>query len=163
MKTAILKSVLCVAILFASALNMNLMAQEKFVTNDVMTGDLVTSKIIYRQDGALYRHMKHDFKYDDQNRVVEKETFKWDSNKEEWMPYCKIDLTYTSDQVVLNYGKWNKKSKAYNEAQERNVYELDGFNIPIAYQNYKWNGQNEEWKIVEDLKFSTGEVFYAIN
>lgn len=163
MKTTILKSALCVAIAFASVLNMNLMAQDKFITNDVMTGDLVTSKIVYRHDGSLYRHIKHDFKYDDQNRVIEKETFKWNSSKDEWVPYCKINLTYTSDQVVMNYGKWNNKSKAYNEAQERNVYELDGFSIPVAYQNYKWNGQEGEWKIVEDVRLSDTSVLYAIN
>lgn len=132
MKTAILRSVWCVAIVFASALYTNLMAQDTFITNDVMTGELLTSKVIYRNDGSLHHHMKHDYKYDDQNRMIEKETFKWDSYKNEWMPYCKIDFTYTSDQVIMNYGKWNKKAKAYNEAIERNVYKLDEFSIPVA-------------------------------
>lgn len=163
MKTTLLKSALCVAIMFASALNFNLMAQETFITNDVMTGDQVTSRIVYRQDGALYRHMKHDFTYDSQNRVVEKETFKWDSRKEEWMPYCKTNFTYTSDQVIMDYAKWSKKSKAYNEGNERSVYEIDGFSNPVAYQNYKWDIQNDEWKIVEDMKFSNTDVLYAIN
>lgn len=163
MKTTILKSVLCVAIIFASALNTNLMAQEQFVTNNVMTGNLVTSKVIYRQNGALYRHMKHDFKYDNQNRVIEKETFKWDSFKEVWMPYCKTSFTYTSDQVIMDYAKWNKRSKAYNEGSERNVYELDGFNVPVAFQNYKWDNQVSNWKIVENVQFASANTLYAIN
>ena len=33
-------------------------------------GDLVVSKVIYRLDGSLYRHMKYDFTYDDQKRVT---------------------------------------------------------------------------------------------
>ena len=163
MMTTILKSVMCVALVFASAFNTSLMAQDNFVTNDVVTGDQVTSKIIYRNDGALHRHMKHDFKYDDQNRVVEKETFKWDSSKNDWTPYCKISLTYNSDQVIMEYAKWSKKSKGYTEGTERNVYEIDGFNIPVAFQNYKWDNQNGDWKIAEDLRFANANTLYAIN
>lgn len=161
MKTILLKAVVCVTLVFAGALNVDLKAQDQFITNDVKTGELVTSKIVYRQNGALYRHMKHDFKYDNQNRVVEKETFKWDSRKEDWMPYCKVEFSYTSDQVVMNYGKWSKKDKAYTESQERTVYALDGFNVPVAYQNYKWNGQNGNWKIVNDIKLNSANVLLA--
>lgn len=163
MKTTLLKSVVCVAILFASVLNSNLMAQDKFVTNDVMTGELVTSKIVYRHDGFLYRHMKHDFTYDDQNRVVVKESFKWDASKNEWMPYTKINLTYNTDQVVMNYAKWNVKDGIYNYLQEKNVYELNATNVPVAYQNYKLDSKEGKWKIVEDLKFVQDNVLYAIN
>lgn len=163
MKTTILRSVLCVAIAFASVLNFDVMAQDKFVTNDVMAGELVASKIIYRHDGMLYRHMKHDFKYDNQSRVIEKETFKWDSGKDAWVPYTKVDLTYALDQVVMNYAKWNKKDKAYNEAPERNIYELNATNVPVAYQNYKWNNHSGEWKIVEDFRFVQTDILYAIN
>lgn len=161
MKTTLLKSVLFVAIAFASVLNFNVMAQDKFITNDVMTGELLTSKIIYRHNGSLYNHMKHDFKYDNENRVVEKETFKWDSNKEEWVPFCKINLNYSADQVVMDYGKWNKKEKAYTDAQERSVYALDGFSIPVAYQNYKWNNLVGEWKITNNVRFTDTNVLLA--
>lgn len=161
MKTTLLKSVLCVAIAFASVLGTNVMAQENFITNDVMTGDLVTSKIVYRQDGALYRHMKHDFTYDSQNRVIEKETFKWDSQKDQWAPHCKISFTYTDDQVMMDYAKWNKKDKAYTASQERTVYALNEFKSPVAYQNYKWNVQSGEWKIANNVRFSDTPVLLA--
>ena len=163
MKTTLLKAVVCVTLVFASVLNSNVMAQDKFVTNDVMDGELVASKVIYRHDGMLYRHMKNNFKYDDQNRVVEKEALKWDSSKETWVPYTKTTMTYSSDQVMMSLAKWDEKGKMYSEAKEKNVYELDGSNTPVAYQNYKWNDRNDEWKIVEDVRFSTSDVLYAIN
>lgn len=158
MKTILLKAVVCVTLVFAGVLNADLKAQDTFITNDVMTGDLVTSKIVYRQSDGLHRHMKHDFKYDDQSRMIEKETFKWDSVKEDWVPYCKIEFSYTSDQVVMDYAKWNKKAKAYNEEQERSIYELDSFNIPVAYQNYKWNNGDNEWKMVDNIMLSSANV-----
>ncbi|NDV81669.1 DUF3836 domain-containing protein [Bacteroides sp. 51] len=163
MKATLLKAVVCVTLVFASVLNSNVMAQDKFVTNDVMAGELVSSKVIYRHDGMLYRHMKHDFTYDDQNRVVEKEMFKWDSGKEVWVPCSKIALNYTLGQVEMNLAKWNEKDKMYNEAQEKNVYQMDLANLPIAYQNYKWNERSGEWKIAEDYRFGSTAVMYAIN
>ena len=163
MKATLLKAVVCVTLVFAGVLNADLKAQDKFVTNDVMTGELVTSKVVYRHDGMLYPHMKHNFMYDDQNRVVEKETLKWDSTKKEWTPYTIINLTYTSDQVLMDYAKWSNKAKAYNDAKERTIYELNATNIPVAYQSYEWNAQGSNWKIVDDLKLAQADVLYVIN
>lgn len=163
MKTTLLKAVVCVTLVFASVLNFNVMAQNKFFTNDVMAGEQVASKIIYRHDGMLYHHIKHDFKYDDQNRMIEKETFKWDSSREVWVPSSKTSLNYASGQIVMSLAKWNEKGKMYNDAQEKNIYEIDELNTPIAYQNYKWSSQIGEWKIVEDMRFSSADALYAIN
>jgi len=163
MKATLLKAVVCVTLVFAGVLNADLKAQDKFVTNDVMTGEQVTSKIIYRYDNVLYHYMKHDFKYDDQNQVVEKEAFKWSSSAERWVPYYKVSITYTLDQVVMNYAKWNEKEKAYNGAQEKSVYELDALNVAVAYQNYKKNAYEGDWKIVEDLRFDPVDVLQASN
>lgn len=161
MKATLLKAVVCVTLVFAGVLNADLKAQDKFVTNDVMTGEQVTSKIIYRYDNVLYRYLKYDFKYDNQNNMVEKEAFKWNASTENWVPYYKINVAYTFDQVVMNYAKWNEKEKAYNGEQEKSVYELDALNVAVAYQNYKKNDYKKEWKIVEDLKFAPVDVLQA--
>ena len=163
MKTTFLRAIVCVTLVFTGVLNADLKAQDKFVTNDVMIGEQITSKIIYRHDGMLYRHMKHNFIYDDQNRVVGKETFKWDSRKNDWVPYCTVNLTYTTDQVIMNYAKWNAKNKAYNKAQEKNIYELDAFDAPVAYQNYKQNTRSGDWEIIKDLRFASVGVLHANN
>lgn len=163
MKATLLKSVVCFTLVLAGALNSNVMAADQFVTNDVMSGQQVASRVIYRHDGMLYRHMKNDFKYDAQGRVVEKETLKWNSTKEAWMPYTKISLTYTSDRVVMNYARWNAKDQTYTDRQEKNVYEVDAANVPVAYQNYKWNDLAGEWKIAEDYRFGTTTSLYAIH
>ena len=71
-----------------------------FITNEETVGDLVVSKVIYRLDGSLYRHMKYDFTYDDQKRMATKEAFKWDASTDKWLPYFKIDYTYSSNESL---------------------------------------------------------------
>ena len=94
MKTTVLfRMMVLVAMVVAGIANTELKAQDNnFITNEEKVDDLVVSKVIYRLDGSLYRHMKYDFTYDDQKRVAAKEAFKWDSSTEKWIPYFKIDI-----------------------------------------------------------------------
>ena len=108
MKTTVLfRMMVLVAMVVAGIANTELKAQDNnFITNEEKVDDLVVSKVIYRLDGSLYRHMKYDFTYDDQKRVTAKEAFKWDSSTEKWIPYFKIDYTYSSNEITLVYARW---------------------------------------------------------
>ena len=98
MKTTVLfRMIVLVAMVFAGIANTTVKAQgNNFITNEEKVDDLVVSKVIYRLDGSLYRHMKYDFTYDDQKRMSSKEAFKWDASTEKWIPYFKIDYTLNS-------------------------------------------------------------------
>lgn len=72
--TSLFKAVALVAIMVASVLNSEVKAQDGFITNQVMNGELVASKTIFKQEGSyLQRHMQYTFTYDDQNRLISKE------------------------------------------------------------------------------------------
>lgn len=92
MKTTVLfRMIVLVAMVFAGIANTTVKAQgNNFITNEERVDDLVVSKVIYRLDGSLYRHMKYDFTYDDQKRMSSKEAFKWDASTEKWIPYFKL-------------------------------------------------------------------------
>ena len=63
--TVFFRMIVLAAMAVIGITNAELKAQEEnFVTNEIKDGDLVTSKVIYRMDGSLYRHMKYDFSYD---------------------------------------------------------------------------------------------------
>ena len=148
MKTTVLfRMMVLVAMVVAGIANTELKAQDNnFITNEEKVDDLVVSKVIYRLDGSLYRHMKYDFTYDDQKRVTAKEAFKWDSSTEKWIPYFKIDYAYSSNEITLVYARWNNSHRAYDDSVEKSVYELNDANMPIAYMNYKWN----DYKWIEE-------------
>lgn len=149
MKTTVFfRMIVLVAMTITGIANTDLRAQESnFVTNEVKEGDLVTSKVIYRMDGSLHRHMKYDFSYDNQNRITGKEAFKWDGSHEKWVPYFKITYLYGGSEITMEYARWNERRKAYIDSVEKTVYEMNEQNMPIAYMNYKWNESGSDWTV----------------
>lgn len=143
----ILKTVVFGAIVLVSITGTQLNAQDKFVTNEVKTGELVTEKTIYKADGSLHRHMKYNYAYDNEGKMTMKEAFKWDGALEVWNPYYKITYQYTGNEIVMEYARWDDKSKDYGMLKERSVYEWNEANMPTAYMNYKWNASEKDWKL----------------
>ena len=106
MKTTVLfRMIVLVAMVFAGISNATVKAQNNnFITNEETVGDLVVSKVIYRLDGSLYRHMKYDFTYDDQKRMATKEAFKWDASTDKVFIKGSLPLTKgcrTSRLIIL--------------------------------------------------------------
>ena len=136
--TSLFKAVALVTLMIASVLNSEIKAQDEFITNKVMNGELVASKTIFKQEGSyLHRYMQYTFAYDDQNRLVSKEASKWDGTKGTWAPYFKITFQYSDNEIITNYARWNKSHKAYDEAIQKNVYELNDKNMPTVYRTHK--------------------------
>lgn len=149
MKTTVFfRMMVLVAMVVTGIAGAELKAQDsEFVTNEITDGDLVTSKVIYRMDGALYRHMKYDFSYDDQERMIAKEAFKWNGGTDKWVPYFKITYLYADNEIIMEYARWNERHRAYIDSVEKSVYELNEDNMPVAYINYKWNGAEKDWSM----------------
>ena len=142
-----LMGMVVMACAFAFTTNLKAQNDSNFITNDEVADGLVVSKIIYRMDGALYKHMKYDFTYDTQNRMTSKEALKWDGVAEKWAPYFKMSYTYTDNQIILEYARWSDKSKAYNESVEKSIYELNDANMPVACTNIESNGSKTDVKV----------------
>lgn len=147
--TRMFKLVGLVAIVCALFLTSTMKAQGEpnFITNEEVVDNLVVSKVIYRMDGALYRHMKYNFTYDDQHRMTSKEALKWDGVREEWTPYFKMTYAYTESQITLEYARWNERSQVYNEEVKKSVYELNEANMPVACTTTNSNGDGTGVKV----------------
>ena len=157
--TSLFKAVALVAIMIASVLNSEVKAQDGFITNQVMNGELVASKTIFKKDGSyLQRHMQYTFSYDDQNRLISKEASKWDGAKDEWVPYFKMTYQYSDNEIIMNYGRWNESHKAI----QKSVYELNDANMPTAYKAYKQDNKSD-WTLVDhkQMDFTTNLLAIA--
>ena len=135
MKTNLIsKAVVMVAVVMASVMNFSASASNptQYVKNEEMTGELMTAKTIFKnEDGHLFRHLRYTYTYDNENRVTSKEASKWDSSKETWDPYFKMDVSYANNEVELSYARWNSKSNAYDSNVEKTVYELNDSNAAL--------------------------------
>jgi len=141
MKTNLIsKAVVMLAVVMASVMNFSANASNptQYVKNEEMTGELMTAKTIFKnEDGRLYRHLRYAYTYDTENRVTSKEASKWDSSKEAWVPYFKMDVFYANNEVELSYARWNSKSNAYDSSIKKTVYEMNDDNVTLMLASTK--------------------------
>ena len=141
MKTNLIsKAVVMLAVVMASVMNFSASASNptQYVKNEEMTGELMTAKTIFKnEDGHLFRHLRYTYTYDNENRVTSKEASKWDSSKETWVPYFKMDVSYANNEVELSYARWNSKNNAYDSNVEKTVYELNDSNAALMLASTK--------------------------
>ena len=127
-------------VVMASVMNFSASASNptQYVKNEEMTGELMTAKTIFKnEDGRLYRHLRYTYTYDTENRVTSKEASKWDSSKEAWVPYFKMDVFYANNEVELSYARWNSKSNAYDSSIKKTVYEMNDDNVTLMLASTK--------------------------
>ena len=141
MKTNLIsKAVVMLAVVMASVMNFSASASNptQYVKNEEMTGELMTAKTIFKnEDGRLYRHLRYTYTYDTENRVTSKEASTWDSSKEAWVPYFKMDVFYANNEVELSYARWNSKSNAYDSSIKKTVYEMNDDNVTLMLASTK--------------------------
>ena len=109
LKTALLSAVILFGSISTFAANKNNLIYNSEEKDGVMVGQTV-----YKMDGStLANYMKYSYKYDDQQRMTESETMKWNSIKNAWENELRVCYTYQGKSLTTTYYKWNSKQKAY--------------------------------------------------
>ena len=102
LKTVALSAVILFSAMAASAANKN-----NLIYNSEEKDGMMVGQTVYKMDsGTLANYMKYSYKYDDQKRMTESETMKWNSQKN-------ICYAYQGKSITTTYYKWNSKQKAY--------------------------------------------------
>ena len=124
-KMFILSAVLLVMSLATSARSYD----GQLVYNPIEENGVTVGQTVYKMNGnTLANYMKYSYKYDDNKRMIESETLKWNSTKEEWEKDLRINYTYEGKTVTTNYYKWNNKKRAYVLVPEMTVT-MDNTNL----------------------------------
>lgn len=101
----------------------------QLVYNPVEENGVMVGQTVYKMNGStLANYMKYNYKYDDNKRMIESETLKWNSTKEEWEKDLRINYTYEGKTVTTNYYKWNNKKRTYVLVPEMTVT-MDNTNL----------------------------------
>lgn len=118
LKTIVVSAVLLFISFAASARSLD----GQLVYNPVEENGVMVGQTVYKMEGSmLANYMKHSYKYDDNKRMIESETSKWNSSKNEWVKDLRINYTYEGKTVTTNYYKWNAKKRAYILVPEMTV------------------------------------------
>lgn len=92
------------------------------VYNPIEVDGMKVGEMVYRNDGnTLTNYMNHTYKYDDQQRMTESETMKWNENNNSWEKSTCVRYTYDGNNVTTTYYQWNKKKSAYVLVPEMTV------------------------------------------
>ena len=134
MKTMnVFKALALAVITLVNLLNTQAMAQNNFITNEEVKNNLVVSRTIYKQDGNyLHNHMRYEFTYDEQNRLISKTASKWDGTVDKWIPYFQMTYRYEANEVIMSYARWSESQETFSKDKKETVYELNKNNIPVA-------------------------------
>lgn len=101
----------------------------QLVYNPIEENGVMVGQTVYKMNGStLANYMRYNYKYDDNKRMIESETMKWNSSKEKWEKDLRINYTYEGKTVTTNYYKWNNKKRAYVLVPEMTVT-MDNTNL----------------------------------
>ncbi len=102
-----------------------------YYTNDVIEGDQVTTRFVYKTgENGLQYHVKHNFTYDQENRLSSKETLLWDNKTQDWFLQSDIYYSYIGSEIFVAGNCWNQKEQNYTRNVSQFSYDAD--NLPIA-------------------------------
>lgn len=129
----VFKALAFATISLVSILSTEVKAQDNFITNEEVKNNLVVSRTIYKQDGNyLYNHLRYEFTYDVQNRLISKTATKWDGAMDKWIPYFQMTYRYEANEVIMSYARWDESRENFSKDMKQTVYQLDENNIPVA-------------------------------
>ena len=82
----------------------------------------MVGQTVYKMNGStLANYMKYNYKYDDNKRMIESETLKWNSTKNTWGKDMCIRYAYQGKTMTTTYYKWNNKKGEYILVPEMTV------------------------------------------
>ena len=118
LKTVALSAVLLVSSVAVSARNYD----NNLIYNSEEENGMLIGQTVYKKEGSsLANYMKYNYKYDDNKRMIESQTMKWNSNKNNWENDLLVRYTYEGKTITTNYYKWNNRKREFKLAPEMTV------------------------------------------
>lgn len=124
MKSKVLVTIFSLmAVLFVSNINLSARSYDgQLIYNPIEENGLMVGQTVYKMgSNGLHNYMKYNYKYDDNKRMIESETMKWDGASNEWANDLRISYLYEGKSVTTTYYKWNKNKNSYILVPEMTV------------------------------------------
>jgi|GEM_PF-5270971 len=91
--------------------------------------------------------------YDDQHRVVNKETYRWNDEYSEWEHYCAKTYEYSENSYTVNVSYWNNKKQVYDQPEYKSVYKTENGNV-VSVANYRLDKKTSDYVLTDKSSFS---------
>ena len=137
-------------------------ANGNFAYNTEMEGETVAAQVVYlkSEDGKyLSNHLKYNYAYDEEGRLVQKEVLKWDEWNKEWRRSHTLNYTYDLSGYSIEYVAWNDKKQEYADVTAKQTYE-ESMAGTVAVALYQWDQSEQNWIEQERSLLMNGPVGY---
>lgn len=121
-----------------------------FAYNSVINDGKVESQTVHEVQNQKYLqpHLKYNYTYDEQNRLIQKEVLKWNKQVQKYDKDRCLTITYDTDETAVEYAFWNAGTNAYSNIKEKAAYRGNETGMAENYQSYAWNERQNEWDLV---------------
>lgn len=117
-KTVVLSAVLLASSVAASARSYD----NNLIYNTEEENGVKVGQTVFKMEGSsLANYMKYSYKYDDNKRMTESVTMKWNRTRNQWENDLRINYIYEGNTVTTNYYKWNNKKSEFILVPEMTV------------------------------------------
>lgn len=118
LKTVVLSTVLLMSSIAVSARNYD----GNLIYNSEEENGVLVGQTVYKMEGDnLANYMKYSYKYDDNKRMIENETLRWNSQKSQWEQDLCVRYAYEGKTVTTSYYKWNNRKQTYTIVPEMTI------------------------------------------
>lgn len=90
--------------------------------------------------------LKYKYQYDDNEKMVEKKAYRWNSELKHWEPLYIITMNSNENISIMDYAEWNAETASFTENQKQSIYYSDNANHLITYTN-----DSPEMEIISDI------------
>lgn len=88
---------------------------------DFQNGKVSQVNVLNNDGKYLSNKLSYRYTYDNQDRLIEKQTLLWDNTKHEWREYQVQRYDYANNKMTMTLSRWNKATHSY-ELAERYEY-----------------------------------------
>ena len=118
--------VITVFTIMSMYLNLTKSTDNMFYYNaDTENGAVTTLYVYENRAGYLSPKLCYHFDYDDQGRLTERITCRWNARAKSYQPKSCLRFNYLESEYELSHSTWNNKKGTWNHIDQKMLYCLD--------------------------------------
>ena len=92
---------------------------------DTENGAVTTLYVYENSAGYLAPKLCYHFDYDNQGRLTERITCRWNARTKSYLPKSCLRFNYLENEYELSHSTWNDKTSTWNHIDQKMLYCLD--------------------------------------
>ena len=118
---------------------------------DIEQGRVTTLYVYHCTEGEampLEKQSMSTYRYDEQDRLTEKTTYRWDADEMKWVPVKQLTFAYGDMLVQVDYARWNGDTRRFDAPEKRTEYM--GFDdMLLGVRMYQLDGKDGREHLID--------------